>query len=216
MAELMTISRQGTGEYSEKKSKFIGRAVHVTSEEEAAALISEIKSKHWDARHNVYAYVIGGNGEIQRSTDDGEPSGTAGRPILEIIRGEGLTDVAVVVTRYFGGVLLGTGGLVRAYGKAAKAALENAERVRPVKMKTIAVTADYEFGGKIQNFLIKSDIAIDHINYQNDVTIFFSLPSAEARDIGEFLSRQFQRDVPFRILPEERIQYVPVEEGTSF
>ena len=164
----------------------------------------------------MYAYVIGGNGEIQRSTDDGEPSGTAGRPILEIIRGEGLTDVAVVVTRYFGGVLLGTGGLVRAYGKAAKAALENAERVRPVKMKTIAVTADYEFGGKIQNFLIKSDIAIDHINYQNDVTIFFSLPSAEARDIGEFLSRQFQRDVPFRILPEERIQYVPVEEGTSF
>ena len=141
MSELYTVAEYGSDEFTEKKSKFIGYVKHVETEEEANQFIAEIKSKHWDAKHNVYAYILGENGSTQRSTDDGEPAGTAGRPVLEVIKGENLTNTAVVVTRYFGGVLLGTGGLVRAYGKAAKLAIENAEIVRPVKMKTIAVCA---------------------------------------------------------------------------
>lgn len=117
---------EAQGEYEEKKSKFIALVRPISSEQEALDFIAEVKKKRWDARHNCSAFVLGKNNELTRCSDDGEPSGTAGRPMLEVLTGSGLHDVAVVVTRYFGGVLLGTGGLVRAYTQAVKNALDAA------------------------------------------------------------------------------------------
>lgn len=212
MLDLITIEDFGTGDFVEKKSRFIGYAKHVSSEEEAAAFIAEIKSKHWDAKHNVYAYILGENGEIQRSTDDGEPAGTAGRPVLEIIRGEQLTDVVIVVTRYFGGVLLGTGGLVRAYGKAAKLAIENSTKVRPVRMKTVAVSADYDFAGKVQNFLIAKETIIDRVEYQNSAMLYCLVPGEEVPEFISLLEQQFQMNVSTTVLKEDQWHYIPVKE----
>ena len=126
----LTLAGPAAAELVEKKSRFIGYAAPVADEAAALAFVQEIKARHRDATHNCYAYQAGDNDQFQRSSDDGEPSGTAGRPILEVIRGRGLKNTAVVVTRYFGGILLGTGGLVRAYGAAAKQALEAAVLVR--------------------------------------------------------------------------------------
>ena len=211
MSELITVSDSGYGEYSEKKSKFIGRVKHVTSVEEADEFIHSIRSRYWDARHHVYAYVIGKNGESQRSSDDGEPSGTAGRPILEILKGEGLTDVVCVVTRYFGGVLLGTGGLVRAYGKAAKNALDDSEKVRAVSMKLVAIYASYDLSGKIEHFLIQHEITIDHIDYQNNVVIYCLLPIGETESFPDLLSEQFQQRIHCKMLSEEISRFLPVD-----
>ena len=119
------IIKAGNGEFIDKKSRFIAYICNIESEEQAVKIISEIKKKYWDARHNCYAYILGDNNEVQRFSDDGEPSGTAGKPILEVITGNECSNCLCVVTRYFGGVLLGTGGLIRAYTNAAKDALDN-------------------------------------------------------------------------------------------
>ena len=211
MSNFYTIEDFGTDEFVEKKSKFIGYIKHVETEDEANEFIGGIKSKHWDAKHNVYAYILGENGAIQRSTDDGEPAGTAGRPVLEVIKGENLTNVAIVVTRYFGGILLGTGGLVRAYGKAAKLAVENCIKVRPVRMKTIAICADYELVGKIQNYLIQNDVIIDHIEYQNNAMIYCLIEESDVDDFTESLNQQFQTTIPCTVLSEDQWHYVPVD-----
>ena len=129
MKEYKTIIEDGTGEYVEKKSRFIGYVRHVENEEEADAFILEIKKKHYDARHNCSAYIVGEEKEILRFSDDGEPGGTAGKPILEVITGNELHNVCIVVTRYFGGTLLGTGGLVRSYTEAAKECISDTEIV---------------------------------------------------------------------------------------
>ena len=131
-----TVYAGGEGEIVEKKSRFIATVRPVQTEEEALAFIEEMKKKYWDARHNCYAYSIGEHREFTRCSDDGEPSGTAGRPMLDVILGEDIYNVAVVVTRYFGGTLLGTGGLVRAYTDATKAAIEAADVV------TVSVCVD--------------------------------------------------------------------------
>ena len=212
MTKWITIADTGEGEFFEKKSKFIGYAKHVETEEDANVFIGEIKAKHWDAKHNVYAYVLGENGNTQRSTDDGEPSGTAGRPILEIIKGENLTNTVIVVTRYFGGILLGTGGLVRAYSKAAKLALENSKKVRPVLMRSIAVCANYDLAGKIENFLIQKEIDIDHIDYLNNVMIYCLIPGSEEKQFSAMLNQQFQADIPCHVMAEEQYRYVPWED----
>ena len=122
MNSYYTIYRGGSGEVVEKKSRFIGEARAVSSEEEAAAFVEEIRKKYYDARHHCFAYVIGTDGKQMRAADDGEPQGTAGRPMLEVLTGKGLANAMVVVTRYFGGTVLGTGGLVRCYTAAAQAA----------------------------------------------------------------------------------------------
>ena len=116
--------KEGEAEISEKKSRFIAHIAPAQTEEEAQAFIEKIKKQYWDARHNCYAYIIGDKGQIQRFSDDGEPQGTAGKPILDIIAATGLVNCLIIVTRYFGGVLLGTGGLIRAYQASAKAGLD--------------------------------------------------------------------------------------------
>lgn len=143
MEQYKTVLEGGTGEIVEKKSRFIATVRPVKNEEEALAFLEEMRKKYWDARHNCYAYSIGKNREFTRCSDDGEPSGTAGRPMLDVILGEDIYNVAVVVTRYFGGVLLGTGGLVRAYSKAVQEGLAGSLVIEKKKGISLKVTTDY-------------------------------------------------------------------------
>ena len=137
LPEYRTIYRGGEDEIVEKKSRFIATVVPVNTEEEALEFVEKTRKKYWDARHNCFAYIIGERGQLQRCSDDGEPSQTAGKPMLDILNSYGLTDCLLVVTRYFGGVLLGTGGLVRAYTAATIEGLKNSEsiaRIHGVKL----------------------------------------------------------------------------------
>lgn len=145
-----TVKGSATSEFQEKKSTFIGYIKRVNTEEEAKDFVNEIKSMHKEATHNVYAYIVGENKGIQRYSDDGEPQGTAGIPVLEVIKKNDLTDVVVVVTRYFGGILLGGGGLIRAYSKGASTAIEEAGIVEKVRGLKLRFTLDYDLIGKIQ------------------------------------------------------------------
>lgn len=151
-SEYKTVKKHGESFFTDRKSKFIGNAMPVKTEAEALEFINEIKKKYADATHNVYAYVVSEN-NMQRYTDDGEPSGTAGLPVLDCIHRPGLTDTAVVVTRYFGGTLLGTGGLVHAYGKCAAAAIADACPITRILCAIYSVKCDYTLSGKVQYFL---------------------------------------------------------------
>ncbi len=150
MSEYKIVAKPGVGEFVDKKSRFIAHVYAIDSEEQAQGYIEELKKKYWDARHNCYGYVIGKNNETQRFSDDGEPSGTAGKPILEVIKGNDIHNVLIVVTRYFGGTLLGTGGLIRAYTKSSQEGIENASIVRKVQGIRTKIETDYNGIGKIQ------------------------------------------------------------------
>lgn len=155
-----------------EKSRFIGYCTPIASEAEATAFIEQIKKKHWDATHNVPVYVLGENYSIQRYSDDGEPSGTAGVPILSMLKAEGITDVCIVVTRYFGGVKLGTGGLVRAYTHTAKLGLEAAIIIDKVVNQYWSVTIDYTQHGRVQNYLLgETSLIIDETSFTDSVTV---------------------------------------------
>ena len=145
-----TVAGTGEAEIVEKKSRFIAHVIPVTEEKEAIEHIEKIKKQYWDARHNCYAFVLGLDGRIQRYSDDGEPGGTAGMPMLEVLIGEKVKNVLVVVTRYFGGTLLGTGGLVRAYSKSTKEGLMAAGIVERILYRRINVTVSYDLSGKVQ------------------------------------------------------------------
>ena len=148
----------GMGEIVEKKSRFIAHVQGITNEEEALAFIAGMKKKYWDARHNCYAYVAGDEQQLQRCSDDGEPQGTAGRPMLEVLLKEDVHDVVVVVTRYFGGTLLGTGGLVRAYQKAVQEGLKSSVILEKKKGELLAIFTDYNGIGKVQYILARRGI----------------------------------------------------------
>ena len=160
MEQYKTVLEGGTGEIIEKKSRFIATVRPVRNEEEALAFLEEMRKQYWDARHNCYAYSVGRNREYTRCSDDGEPSGTAGRPMLDVILGEDIYNVAVVVTRYFGGVLLGTGGLVRAYSKAVQEGLSESLLIEKKKGISLKVTTDYTGIGKIQYIAGERQISI--------------------------------------------------------
>lgn len=169
MGTYQCLKEGGVGEIREKKSRFIATLRPVTTEEEATAFINETKKKYWDAKHNCSAFVIGRNSELTRCSDDGEPSGTAGRPMLEVLTGAGLTDVCVVVTRYFGGVLLGTGGLIRAYQAAVKEGLANAKIVKRMPGTVYSVQADYSNAGRLQNLFGREEVIVSDSSYGADV-----------------------------------------------
>ena len=177
------IIKNGQGEYIEKKSKFIAHIFNVESEQQAAAIIAEVKKKYWDARHNCYAYILGNKGEIQRFSDDGEPSGTAGKPILEVLSGNECSNCLCVVTRYFGGVLLGTGGLIRAYTSASKEALDDCLTGELVEGVHAYLDADYNYVGKIQHLCIQDDITVVNTEYSDNV-IFELMMEKQVRQIG--------------------------------
>lgn len=176
-----TVYTGGSGEITEKKSRFLAEIIPVSSEEEAMEFLEKIKKIYWDARHHCWAYVIGRNPATERMSDDGEPAGTAGKPILEVIRGAGLTDVFVVVTRYFGGTLLGTGGLVRAYTAAARTALENADIITRRYGFCLKITTDYTKLGKIQYLLACRNISIIDTQYTDHVDITALVPCEEEK-----------------------------------
>lgn len=165
-----TLLGEGTDIYEEKRSEFIGVAAHIDTEEDALKLVKRIKAEHHDARHNVYAYVCS-SGNIQRYSDDGEPQGTAGIPVLDVIRKSGLEDVCVVVTRYFGGILLGAGGLVRAYTAAAKLAIDKAGIVTYEKFVEIRLILGYSDYQKVLAKLPVYNAKIDNTEFGVDVTL---------------------------------------------
>ena len=171
MGNWYTLYKGGIGEYEEKKSRFIATLEPVSSEEEAAAFIAAIKKKYWDARHNCSAYIIGDDGQKTRCSDDGEPSGTAGRPMLDVLAGEHITNACVVVTRYFGGTLLGTGGLVRAYSTAVKDAITNSEIIKKINGFIIEYECDYNDLGKIQYMAAQNGYHILDTDYADNVRI---------------------------------------------
>lgn len=169
--EYKSIHDFGQDEIIINKSRFIGYAKPVKSEEEAIEFIDDIKTKHKDATHNVYAYMIGENSNIQRYSDDGEPSGTAGVPILEVLKKEELVDLVVVVTRYFGGIKLGAGGLVRAYIKGAKIALDASKIVKKVLHSKVKFRIEYTLYGKVENELMTKEYEVGDIVYDDAVNI---------------------------------------------
>lgn len=176
MESYSTVLGYGTGEIVEKKSRFIAEVFPVTSEDQAMDELEKIKKKYWDARHHCWAYVIGRNPGSERMSDDGEPAGTAGKPILEVIRGRGLTDILVVVTRYFGGTLLGTGGLVRAYTSAASAGLDHTRRLEKIHGVILRIGTDYTDLGKIQYLLAQQGICVTGTEYSDRVVLHALVP----------------------------------------
>ncbi len=165
-----TVYGKGSAEIVEKKSRFIASVAPVITEDEAIAFVNSVKAKYRDARHNVYAYVVAEN-NISRFTDDGEPSGTAGAPVLDVILKEGLTDVAIVVTRYFGGTLLGTGGLVRAYGKAAKDGVLDAKICEKIYCHELQLSVPYDLLGKIKYIVENGDYIEGSTEYAENVSV---------------------------------------------
>ena len=174
MQEYKTVEKEASDFFIEKKSKFIGYAKPVKTQEEAVEFISEIKSKHWDATHNVYAYVLREN-NIQRYSDDGEPSGTAGVPVLDVILKENLVDVCVVATRYFGGTLLGAGGLVRAYSHTSKIALEAAGIITMAQCSIMSAEVDYSFYDRLNILLPDFSAVILDTSFSDKVCVEFSV-----------------------------------------
>ena len=166
----------GEGEIVEKKSRFIATVRPIETEEEAVAFVNEMKKKYWDARHNCSAFVIGSRQEVTRCSDDGEPAQTAGRPMLDVLLREGITNVAVVVTRYFGGVLLGTGGLVRAYQSATQAGLAASKIIEKRQGKKLIIRTDYNGLGKLQYLFGQQKTAILDTEYAADVVLTILVP----------------------------------------
>ena len=174
MAEYRTIAQAAQDEFVEKRSRFIGYARPVQTEEEAQAFIAEMKSRHWDATHNVYAYILR-EGNIQRYSDDGEPQGTAGIPTLDVLQKSHVTDVAVVVTRYFGGILLGGGGLVRAYSHSASIALKAAGIITMKECSLLMLSCDYSRYGRVSSLIPECGGIIDDTDFAGDVTLSFHM-----------------------------------------
>ena len=173
----------GSGQIEEKKSVFIANIARADSEEEATAFIEAMKKKYWDARHNCSAYVLGERQELMRCSDDGEPSQTAGKPMMDVLTGAGLTNVAVVVTRYFGGTLLGTGGLVRAYTSAAIDGLEHSESITRIHGIKLLIRAEYTDLGKIQYLLASRDvIQLDPV-YTDKVELMALVPVEQMKGL---------------------------------
>ena len=172
--------RGGEGELVEKKSRFIATVCPVKQEAEAAAFIEEMRKKYWNASHNCTAFCIGRGNELTRCSDDGEPGGTAGRPMLDVLLGEGVHNVCVVVTRYFGGTLLGTGGLVRAYSGAVKEGLKNSVILNKRPGKKVSVTCDYNGLGKLQYIAGQMKLPVLETEYTDQVVSRLMLPEEDA------------------------------------
>lgn len=186
-----------------EKSSFIGTAKAVADEEEALEFIREVKKRHYEATHNVYAYILGDDNNIQRFSDDGEPSGTAGVPVLEVLKKNDLRNVCAVVTRYFGGIKLGKGGLVRAYSKGASAALEASEVIWRTLYKVVAVKVDYTLLGMMQNQLKLDGYTLRNINYADNVVFEVYVENNQTEDFLAKVTDWCNARVEMQIIDEE-------------
>lgn len=182
--EKFIIKEGGQGEIVEKKSRFIATVLPIDTEEEALQYIEKIKKKYWDARHNCFAFVIGSNNEIQRFSDDGEPQGTAGKPILETLLNENLHNTLIVVTRYFGGTLLGTGGLVRAYGQSSKEGIRNSVIQKVCEGISFKLTVDYNSIGKIKYIMGQMRITDAQEEYGQNVVLSILMKKDEYNEFN--------------------------------
>ena len=183
-----TVYEGGEGELVEKKSRFIATVRPVKTEEEANQFVEEMRKKYWDARHNCWAFILGERQEFKRCSDDGEPSQTAGKPMMDVLTGSGLTDVAVVVTRYFGGTLLGTGGLVRAYSGAVQEGLKSSTVITKYLGVKLSVTTDYNGVGKLQYLFGQKEIPILSAEYTDKVVFTVLVESSRIQEIKKAIT----------------------------
>lgn len=193
-----TIRENGQSEIEIKKSRFICFLKRIQDEEEAKQFIQQIKKKHWKANHNCSAYVLGFHNEIQRSSDDGEPSGTAGVPILEVLKKNQLINVAAVVTRYFGGTKLGAGGLIRAYSNTTSTGLNEVGLVEGVFHQSLILTIEYPLLGKLQNYLELQQIVVKSIDYTDKINLTLMVPDSEKEQIEAALIDLLQGQVTIK------------------
>jgi len=193
----ISVEHDATAEITEKKSRFIANVRHVETEDEAMAFVDKIKKQHYSARHNVYAYILS-DGQ-KKYTDDGEPAKTAGLPILEMLEKQGITDVVCVVTRYFGGTLLGTGGLVRAYTESAKLGVEAAEVVTMQSCELIELDVPYSQLGSVEYLIKTSGAVTEDKNYAESISMTVSIISENARSFAESVKNDFGTSVSLRM-----------------
>ncbi|WP_337969715.1 YigZ family protein [Virgibacillus salexigens] len=182
-----TAKKQGNDEIIIQKSRFIGYVKRAETEQEAQAFIQGIKKKHHDATHNCSAYLIGEHDQIQKANDDGEPSGTAGVPILEVLKKQQLKDTVVVVTRYFGGIKLGAGGLIRAYGNTTTQAIKTTGVIQRQRMQGFSITVDYTLSGKLEHALRQSEHIVETINYSDKVEFIVYVTIGEEHTFKEMI-----------------------------
>lgn len=201
--EFKTILTEAEAEIIEKKSRFIATVRPVKSEEEARLFIEEMKKKYWNATHNVFAFQLGERNEIQRFSDDGEPQGTAGMPVLNVLKGEDIKNAAIVVTRYFGGTLLGTGGLVRAYGKAAKEGLLAAGIAELILYAKYEITTEYTDSGKVQYEILQEGHILFDTQYSDKVVFIVFAKVEETEAFEKKIIDIFKGNSPFEKLGEK-------------
>ncbi|MCH5300685.1 MAG: YigZ family protein [Ruminococcus sp.] len=197
-----TVLNEAQDEFTEKRSRFIGYCKPIKTEQEAVDFINSKRSIHWDATHNVYAYVLK-EGNIQRYSDDGEPQGTAGVPVLDVIKKNNVVDCVVVATRYFGGILLGGGGLVRAYSHSAKIALDAAKVITMEKCFCCQVLMSYNQYGKVSTLIPQTDGIIDDSSFTDNVKILFHIPKANLSLLQKKLNDATSGEIIAEILYEK-------------
>ncbi len=203
--EYKTIYKGGIGEITEKKSRFIATIRPVETEEEALAFLEEMKKKYWDARHNCSAYVLGERQELLRCSDDGEPSQTAGKPMMDVLTGAGLTNVAAVVTRYFGGTLLGTGGLVRAYSAAVQEGLKNSRIITKYLGTRLLVETDYNGIGRLQYLFGQRQIPMTDTEYTDHVNFTVLVPVSKTAELTKAITEATNGQA--KITEKDRLYY---------
>lgn len=184
----LTIARDGEAEIEVKRSRFLCTLVRVEDEGDARAVVERLRKEHWDARHHCSAFVLGPNAGIARSSDDGEPSGTAGAPMLEVLQGHEVSDVVAVVTRWFGGVLLGTGGLVRAYGDSVRAGLESVGTLRRTLVLEHELTVSHTEAGRVDNELRSRGVHVLDAAYDAAVTLRLGVPAREEETLAPLVA----------------------------
>lgn len=207
--EYKIVYQGGEDEVVEKKSRFIATVAPAETEKQALAIIEAMRKKYWDARHNCFAYVIGDRNELARCSDDGEPQGTAGKPMLDVLLGEEIHNAVVVVTRYFGGILLGTGGLVRAYSRAVKAGLASSVIITRIQGIKLEIAADYTGLGKIQYILGQRGIPILHSEYTDTVRLEVLLSDKSKAQIMEEITEKTNGQAVFN--EKERCRFAEID-----
>jgi len=187
-ASYLTIARAGAVETEVKRSRFCCRLRRVDDEDQARAVVDEARRQRWEARHHCSAFILGPAGQTQRSSDDGEPAGTAGAPMLEVRRGRGVSDVVAVVSRYFGGTLLGAGGLARAYSDAVRAALDDVGVVRRRRMRLLDVTAEHADAGRLEHDLRARGVVVEGVTYAERATLRIAVPDDAVHGLQQTLA----------------------------
>ncbi|MDY0408927.1 YigZ family protein [Virgibacillus soli] len=206
LATYFTVKHSGSDELTIQKSRFIGYVKRVETEDEAQLFIQEIKKKHHDATHNCSAYIIGEHDQIQKANDDGEPSGTAGVPILEVLKKQHLKDTAVVITRYFGGIKLGAGGLIRAYGSATSKAIETTGIVKRQLMQGFSITVTYPLLGKLENELRNSDHILETIHYMENVEFIVYVQIGSESSFTEWITNLTSDQANVKMIDQKYIE----------